>query len=106
MSHPPGAQATVPTEQGHAEKSTRGPFGPDFTQTFSNVGGNASREGRPDLGMLDVQRMAAFGRAKGILEVALRRDPVDQDLIDALFVRLIDFALYGADIETILNGLR
>lgn len=103
-SHPPGAQMLVPTEQGHVEK---GPFGPDITQSISSVGPDAGLQGKPDLGMLDIQRTAALGRAKGILAIAQGLESADREaLIDALFVRLIDFAIYGADIETVLNGLR
>lgn len=108
IDQPPGGQVLEPTEQGHPEQVTKGPFGLDFTQTFSVTAGDAGRQGMPDTGMLDIQRTAALGRAKGILEIALSRDDPAEcaALIDRLLLRLIDFAICGADIGMILNGLR
>lgn len=75
------------------------PVGPDWTRT---IGGEA-----PDPRMAEVQRAAAFGRAKGKLIEALQcADSLEREQrVDRLLMRLVDYALDGADMHTILRGL-
>lgn len=61
----------------------------------------------PDSRMAEVMRASAFGRAKGTLVEALQcADPLERESrVDRLLMRLVDYALDGADVHTILRGL-
>ena len=76
------------------------PVGPDWTRTIGQTDA-------PDPRLEDIQRAAAFGRAKGILIEALEcADPAEREArVDTLLMRLVDYALDGADTRTILYGL-
>lgn len=52
---------------------------------------------------MNMVRASAFGRAKGKLLEAI--EAKDDAAIDALVLKLVDFALAGADARTILTGL-
>lgn len=71
------------------------PSGPDWTR-----GVDPSPDERREMNMV---RASAFGRAKGKLLEAI--EAKDDAAIDALVLKLVDFALAGADARTILTGL-
>jgi hypothetical protein len=75
------------------------PFGPDWTR-----GEEPSPDDRKEMALY---RAAAFGRAKGkFLDALVCSNLVESDdRISALILQLVDWAIEGADIRTILNGL-
>ena len=77
------------------------PGGPDWTRGMYPRPEEETPRGQ------EMMRASAYGRARGRLDAALQNpDPVERDrLITALILQLIDFAIEGADIRTILNGL-
>jgi hypothetical protein len=76
------------------------PLGPDYTRELHTAD--------PDPLMDDIMRATAFGRARGLMDAAYAcTDAAERDArINALILRLVDFALSGADLRTILDGLR
>lgn len=57
--------------------------------------------------MQSMLRASAYGRARGRLDAALATaDSQEREhLIMALVLQLVDYALEGADVQTILDGL-
>jgi len=57
--------------------------------------------------MQEILRASAYGRARGRLNDILEEADMDkrEALIQRFVLQLIDYALEGADVRTILNGL-
>jgi hypothetical protein len=77
------------------------PGGPDWTR------GLRPRSEIETPRMEEILRASAYGRARGRLNEALEEPDLErrEALIQRLVLQLIDFALEGADVRTILNGL-